>query len=132
VSATQRVLIVDQSPESREVLRTALERHGTEILEACRHRQGLEMARTEQPDVIVLDVEDRVGSSEPSPVEFGAAVGTRETPIVVLGTARCPTPLRNGEFVAKPYHYRPLIRRIEELLGRHAETADNAKSTPSL
>ena len=59
LSANQRVLIVDQSPESREVLRTALERQGTEILEACRPRQGLEMVRTHQPDVIVLDLEDR-------------------------------------------------------------------------
>lgn len=127
MAATQRVLIVDQSPESREVLRTALERRGTEILEACRPRQGLEMARTYRPDVIVLDMEDRAIPAEASPAEFGAVVGARETPIVVLGTVRCPTPLRNGEFVAKPYHYRPLIRRIEQLLGRHPKTADNAK-----
>jgi DNA-binding response OmpR family regulator len=127
LSATQRVLIVDQSPESRQVLRTALERQGTEILEACRPRQGLEMVRTHQPDVIVLDLEDRAAPEEALPAEFGAAAGARETPIVVLGTARCPTPLRNGEFVAKPYHYRPLIHRIEELLARRAESVGGAE-----
>ena len=40
------------------------------------------------------------------------------TPLVVLATARRQADrLPSGEFVAKPYHYGPLIRRIEELLG---------------
>ena len=119
MSAQQRVLIVDESSDSRQVLRTALERRGTQIFEACRASQGLELVRAQQPDVIVLDLEDTDGIAGGITGEFGEAVRARQTPIVLLGTARCQAEsLPTGEFVAKPYHYGPLIRKIEGLLAR--------------
>ena len=51
------VLIVDSSPETREVLGTALERQGVRILSASRAERGLELAREHHPDLIVLDLE---------------------------------------------------------------------------
>jgi DNA-binding response OmpR family regulator len=115
------VLIVDESDESREVLRTALERRGTEILEASRPEQGLELARRRRPDLIVLDVEADDEASEASAQDFGQAVQVRHTPILVLGTARRQVArVPSGEFISKPYHYGPLIRKIEGLLARSA------------
>src|SRR3712207_7854968 len=41
-----------------------------------------------------------------------------DVPIVVLGTVRrAASPLPTDQFIAKPYHYGSLIRRIEKLLG---------------
>ena len=51
------VLIVERSAETREVLRTALERDGIEIWEATRADRGLELVRQHHPQVIVLEVE---------------------------------------------------------------------------
>ena len=39
------VLIVDQSEENREVLRTVLERHGVRIITASRTKEGADLAR---------------------------------------------------------------------------------------
>ena len=109
------VLIVDESADSREVLRTVLEHRGLRILEASQPREGLELARQHQPDLIVLDLEP-----DSTPPEFPselAAQSTHQTPLVLLGSARrIAAHPHVGEFVAKPYHYAPLIRRIEQLL----------------
>ncbi|MHB1037741.1 MAG: response regulator [Pirellulales bacterium] len=114
--ARRSVLIVDQSDETREVLRTALERRGMEIFEASRAEQGLELARRHRPDLIVLDMEMETGSVEGISAGFEAASDARQTPMVLLGNARRRVGAANREFVSKPYHYGPLIRRIEELL----------------
>lgn len=114
------VLIVDRSEETREVLKTALERRGMRILAASRAQRGLELARQHQPDLIVLDLE--VDDSAPDEVcaPFAQHAQGHHTPIVVLGSLRCSSPVQEngqtGEFVSKPYHYGPLIRKIEELL----------------
>jgi DNA-binding response OmpR family regulator len=126
------VLIVDPSEETREVLRTALERRGVRIFSACRAKQGLELARNHHPDLIVLDLEldfdgEQIGQANASNPEnrcnpFAEQSRADQTPLVMLGTVRRGMDrLPEGEFVAKPYHYGPLIRRIEELLATSPE-----------
>jgi len=51
------VLIVDPSPETREVLQVALQRRGLHTLATARVRRGMELARRHQPDLIVLDLD---------------------------------------------------------------------------
>lgn len=112
------VLIVDQSAENREVLKTALAGRGTKIWEAEGATQGFELARRHHPDVIVLDLEIAQSAPEAVRAELVNLAG-RPTPIVLLGTAKRVTQnFPTGQFVAKPYHYGPLIRKIEELLAQ--------------
>lgn len=111
------VLVVDASEETREVLRTALAPTGTKVLEATGAEQGLHLARKHQPDVIVLDLEIDRAASEPIASGFSAQSARHQTPLVLLGNARrLRQTFPAGQFVAKPYHYAPLIRKIEELL----------------
>jgi CheY-like chemotaxis protein len=118
------VLIVDRSDESREVLRTALQRRGVRIFEAARADDGLALARSCHPDLIVLDLETAPADEGPAAAEFAAVADGRQAPLVLLGSARrrtagqasSGTPARAGQFVAKPYHYQPLILKIERLL----------------
>ena len=124
------VLIVDRSEENREVLSTALERRGRRIFATGRARRGLELARRHRPDVIVLDLELEAASPEKVYARFARQSREQGTALVTLGrlrrdqstnaSRRCPVGAQaepaDGEFVAKPYHYGPLIRRIEELL----------------
>jgi DNA-binding response OmpR family regulator len=55
VSAT-RVLVIDDEAPIRLLCRVNLEAEGLEVLEAADGPGGLETARAEQPDVILLDV----------------------------------------------------------------------------
>jgi CheY-like chemotaxis protein len=131
------VLIVDRSEETREVLQTVLERRGVRTMSAGKAQTGLELARRHRPELIVLDLElddmpaeqfARPAEQECLPAQqqpsmltsstySSAARPEYEPYLVVLGSLRGRRgPMPNGEFVAKPYHYGPLIRRIEELL----------------
>jgi DNA-binding response OmpR family regulator len=132
LQAKPRILIVDPSDESREVLRTALEPRGTEIFEASRGDRGLELVRTCRPDVIVLDLECESTSAEAIEEDFREASSAHPASLLMLGTARQErrtTLAQNAverEFVRKPYHYAPLIRRIEALLAEQQQPAARA------
>lgn len=110
---TLSVLVVDQVEETGEVLRTALAGR-VRVLSAGKAREGLEMAREHRPDLIVLDLELARGSSTTE--DFRAETASGDAPLVLLGSARRSLPGSPQEFMAKPYHYGNLVRKIEELL----------------
>jgi CheY-like chemotaxis protein len=51
------ILIADDRPASRELLRTVLERAGYEVVEAGDGEEALTRARESQPDLILLDLQ---------------------------------------------------------------------------
>ncbi|NQU22833.1 MAG: hypothetical protein HQ567_16260 [Candidatus Nealsonbacteria bacterium] len=111
------VLIVDPSEETREVLRTALERRGVRTFLAQGAEPGLKLAQQNHPDLVVLDLELNAGEPEQLAAPFARQSRVEGTSLVMLGTLRRGRGnLPPGEFVPKPYHYGPLIRRIEEIL----------------
>lgn len=114
-----RVLIVDRSEESREVFQTALSRRGLSTYAAGRAEEGAALARQHPPDLVVLDldIDDDDSFVDVLPKPLADAGSGEQVPVVLLGGARRDlSRFPGGEFVAKPYHYGPLIRRIEELL----------------
>lgn len=122
------VLIVDRSDENREVLETALKRRGMRTLSAGQAALGLELAHLHQPDLIVLDLE--VDDSRPEDIhaQFSQDPQASSVPLVMLGsmrrTSENPSDRKNLApvgFASKPYHYGPLIRRIEQLLATAAQ-----------
>jgi CheY-like chemotaxis protein len=120
----RRVLIVDPSAESREVLSLALRLRGVRTEAAAGGQASSELARRFQPDLIVVDDETDWPAARSAPTD-------RQEPVrmIVLGSARGLPPRPAGTaVVAKPYHYRPLIRKIEKLL-RHV--ADPAPAAPA-
>jgi len=50
------VLLVDDDPHIREVVRYTLEKEGIRVIEAESGREGLGRARENRPDMIVLDI----------------------------------------------------------------------------
>ncbi|HEX6961172.1 MAG TPA: hypothetical protein VF175_04850 [Lacipirellula sp.] len=119
MSPAARVLIVDRSRESRDVLGSLLARRGAEVLEARGAERGAQIAADQYPDLIVVDAEASAAEGDgDAAARLAAAAARNACPIVVLGTfRRSATPFGTEQFVAKPYHYGALIRRIEELLG---------------
>jgi DNA-binding response OmpR family regulator len=111
------VLIVDRSTEIREVLRIALARRGATTIEARRPSEAVRLAESARLDLIVLDAESDPTADGSATADLQAAAGRNDTPIVILGTL-APSRSGNspGEFIAKPYHYGPLLRKIEALL----------------
>lgn len=120
--ASRRVVVVDRSPESREVLRTLLARTGVEVHALRDPAAGARCAAAVRPHLVIADVETPQGSSDvhgQAHERLSRAAAVNGAPIVILGTLpRGATPSGAVECIAKPYQYGALIRRIEELLER--------------
>lgn len=111
------VLIVDQLEDSREVLQTALQRRGLRTLVTDSVEDGLQLAQSHRPQVIVLDVESQAADDDAMCRQFASHAQQQNQSLVVLGAARAAiSPHSRRRFVRKPYHYAPLIRTIEQLL----------------
>jgi CheY-like chemotaxis protein len=117
VKLQPRVLIVDSSRESREVLRMLLELRGASTIEADDPEHALQLAGELHPDLIVFDADcDPTPTGVPTE-ELREAASRSHTPIVILGKVRqLRGQLPSGQIVTKPYHYGPLIRKIDGLL----------------
>ena len=126
-NAKTRVLVIDDEPPIRLLCRVNLEAEDMTVLEANDGPSGLEMARSEQPDVILLDVmmpaldgwrvaEDLLGDSR-----------TSQIPIIFL-TARAEfrdrargLDIGGVDYVTKPFNPLELAPLVRELLRRIAQ-----------
>jgi CheY-like chemotaxis protein len=85
---TRRILIVDDEDDIREVAQVSLELLGHyEVLTASCGRDGVDSARTRQPDAILLDVMMPDLDGPATLAELRADPATRDIPVLFL-TAR--------------------------------------------
>lgn len=111
------VLIVDASQESREVLRLLLEHRGATTIETDRPEEAVRLAARYHPSLIILDAESDKSPTGGPTNDLRDVASRNDTPIVILGKVRQPGgPIPTDQIVAKPYHYGPLIRKINGLL----------------
>ena len=119
MSAT--VLVVDDEPKLRGLLRDYLERDGYTVLEADDGRAALETAAASHPDLVVLDL-----GLPGLPGEEVARLLRRTSDVAIMMlTAKASENdrvmgLRLGadDYVVKPFSPRELVARIEAVLRR--------------
>jgi len=119
-----RVLIIDDEAPIRLLCRVNLEAEGMEVLEAADGVQGVETARRERPDVVLLDViMPRLDGWDVAET-LAKDEATKEVPIIFL-TARAEIRDRahgldigGVEYVTKPFSPLELAPLIESLLER--------------
>lgn len=113
----QRVLLVDQSDDCRDVIRTVLERRGMQILETSNAGAGLKMLREHRPHVVVLDADTEAADNPTVRTAYHRELAAIEGNMLVLGNIKRDDATSDQHQVWKPYHYGPLIERIEQLVG---------------
>ncbi|MCI0359449.1 MAG: hypothetical protein L0211_13310 [Planctomycetaceae bacterium] len=118
MSQPPSVLIVEPSADEREVLRTVLARRGLQIWEAAEVEQGLALAREHHPDVIVLDAEAQ--RADEVEARYGAASAGQRSSLIVLGRVGRDCAIAASQTIAKPYHFAPLVHKIEQLAAKAA------------
>ena len=79
-----RVLVVDDDPAIRLICSTWLSLDGYEVLEAADGQGALQLALTEAPDVVLLDLSLPVLDGFAVAAALQADARTREVPLVVL------------------------------------------------
>jgi two-component system KDP operon response regulator KdpE len=116
------VLVIDDEPPIRRLLRTSLGANGFDVLEAANGRDGLAEIEARRPDVVILDL----GLPDIDGLDIIRALrgaGNR-TPIVVLssrGEERIKVEALDAgadDYVTKPFGIAELIARIRAAL-RH-------------
>lgn len=118
---SKRVLLVDDDAEIVESMRTVLESRGYEILVARDGNQGLAMAETEDPDLVVLDmmmpkrsgflVLEKLRRSRPVPVRvimITANEGSRHKAYAEM--------LGVDDYIRKPFAMDRLLESVDRLL----------------
>ena len=123
-TAGMRVLVIDDEAPIRLLCRVNLEAERMEVLEAGDGPTGLEKARNEEPDVVLLDVMMPGLDGWQVAEELLSDERTRSIPIVFL-TARAEVrdrarglDLGGIDYVTKPFNPTELAPLIRELVHR--------------
>lgn len=133
----ESVLIIDDEADIRDILAYNLKREGFTVHEASNGKDGIEIARSSQPDIVILDVM----MPEMDGIEVCDILrndpSTKHIRICFL-TARSEdysqiAGLDAGadDYVAKPIKPRVLISRIKALLRRNVNLEDDSAVTES-
>jgi CheY-like chemotaxis protein len=109
----KKVLVADDTPNGRELVRTVLETAGYQVFEACDGLEALNAARTVIPDLIILDLHmpkldgfgvveelQRDGELAKTPVmalTASAMMGDKERALAVGFTSYITKPIRLSE-----------------------------------
>ena len=115
--AGKRILVVDDDPDLRELLFTALADEGFEVVPAANGREALVVLRTFRPDVIILDLMMPVMDGW----QFASALKEldEDIPIVLLSAARDlkehAATLNAADIIEKPFELSELIPKIERI-----------------
>ena len=118
------VLVVDDEAPIRLLCRVNLEAEGMTVLEAADGDKGLELARAEHPDVVLLDVMMPGRSGWEVAEELLGDESTSSIPIIFL-TARAEIrdrakgiDLGGVDYVTKPFNPLDLAPLVRDLLVR--------------
>lgn len=121
-----QILIIDDDPQIRDVLRIALKQAGFSVREAGDGAEGLAKAKRGKDDLIVLDI----GLPGMEGLELCRRLRAKsDTPVLFL-TARddeidriLGLELGGDDYVTKPFSPRELVARIRAILKRTAQSA---------
>lgn len=131
------VLVVDDDPNVRDVLRRYLHRAGYRVVEAADGEAALEQAAKHQPDLVILDVMlpgldgldvcARLREKASMPVIMLSALGSESDRVVGLEHGA-------DDYVVKPFSPRELTLRVQRVIARSAPsgqaTAPAAEQSP--
>lgn len=125
-AAPLRVLVIDDEPPIRKLLRVGLSAHGYEILEAANGKMALDALSEQAPDLVILDL----GLPDMQGHELLRTMRVRNdsVPIVVLSSrddeAGKVQALDSGadDYVTKPFGMDELLARMRAALRHQLQT----------
>jgi len=122
-----RILVIDDEQAIRRFLRVSLKAHGHQVFEAETGEEGLAVAASQRPDVVILDlglpdmdgveVTQKLREWTRTPVIVLSVRDQEETKVAVLDAGA-------DDYLTKPFGVRELLARIRVAI-RHATMADD-------
>lgn len=124
MSQAIKVLVVDDEPAIRRLLRTALDREGYRVVEAGSAREAMSASQIDKPDAVLLDL----GLPDRDGLELVPLIKAAGAAVVVV-SARDATDqkvaaldLGADDYVTKPFDTEEVLARVRTAL-RHRLTA---------
>src|SRR6266568_4536819 len=124
-----KILLVEDNEMNRDMLSRRLERKGYTVSLALDGAEGLQKARTESPDIILMDMSLPVIDGWEATRQLKADEATRRIPIIALTAHAMASDEQKArdsgcdDFDTKPIELPRLLEKIEALLQR-ANTPD--------
>lgn len=122
-----KLLLVEDNEMNRDMLSRRLTRRGYQVAIAVDGAEGVEMARTERPDLVLMDLSLPVIDGWEATRRIKAAQGTGHLPVIGL-TAHAMAGDREkaleagcDDYDTKPIELDRLLQKIEALLTRGAK-----------
>jgi len=119
-----KILLVEDNEMNRDMLSRRLQRKGYEVLLAVDGPSGVEMTRTQAPDMVLMDMSLPVIDGWEATRQLKADAATQHIPIIAL-TAHAMSSDRDkaleagcDEYDTKPIELSRLLGKIEVLLSR--------------
>jgi two-component system cell cycle response regulator DivK len=118
-----KVLLVEDNEMNRDMLSRRLVRRGFEVVFAVNGKQGVDLARSEKPDIILMDMSLPIMDGWEATRCVKSDDATRSVPVIGL-TAHAMSGDREkaieagcDDYDTKPVELDRLIGKIERLLG---------------
>ena len=117
----KKVLVIDDSPTERYILADLLSRGGYEVITAENGEEGIEKARSERPDLILMDVVMPGINGYQATRTLTRDETTKDIPIIVCTSKGQETDkiwgLRQGayDYLTKPINGEELLIKIAAL-----------------
>ena len=114
-----KVLVVDDELEIRDLLSKFLTEEGYEVIVASNGEEAIELAKRENPQVILLDIMMPGMDGIETCKRLKAEEKTRFIPIIMMTayTNKKPDAIEAGaeDFVTKPFHLAELSFRVQSI-----------------
>jgi two-component system cell cycle response regulator DivK len=120
---TKRILVVEDQEDLRDVLRTLLTGSGYEMIEAADGQAGVEKAKAERPDLILMDIQMPVLNGYDATHQIKAHLNLTATPIIAVSSFAMKGDEEKARasgcdsYVTEPYSPMQLLRVIRGFLG---------------
>jgi len=122
-----KVLVVEDNEMNRDMLSRRLQRRGYEVVVSVDGEDGVNKARSEAPDIILMDMDLPVLDGWAATKMLKAAPETQTIPVIAL-TAHAMAGDREkaleagcDDYDTKPVEFARLVEKMEKLLGKGAD-----------
>jgi two-component system, cell cycle response regulator DivK len=119
---SQRILVIEDQPDNRTILRDLLSAAGFVVLEAEDGQAGIATALAERPDLILMDIQMPIVDGYAATRQIKAAPGMAAVPIIAVTShalagdeAKTRAAGCDG-YIAKPFSPRALLAEVRRFL----------------
>lgn len=121
---TKMIMIVDDEPNTVELVKLVLETEGYETSAAYSGSEALEKIKTKKPDMILLDIMMPLMDGWAVRTKLSEEKETKDIPIIMLTAKAQPIDRMIGlhvvgvsDYITKPFGRRELVDRVKAVLG---------------